>query len=92
MITNWKVIVGSPHTVQVSQTMAGEVVATLDRKEILHRRLPRGEDLEYQFKIGNKPSSLRILYKLEQFGGMATMETWNHELLIDGVEQPPEKG
>jgi hypothetical protein len=90
MITNWKVIVGSPHAVQVSQTMAGEVVTTLDNKEILRRNLPRGEDLEHQFKIDGKPCSLRILYKLERFGGMATMETWDHELLVDGVKQPSE--
>ena len=76
MITNWRVVVGSPHTVQVSQTMSGEVVTTLD----------------YPFKIDGKPCSLRILYKLERFGGMATMETWHHELLVDGVTQYPEKG
>lgn len=92
MVTNWKVIVGAPHTVQVSQTMAGEVITMLDNKEILRRNLPRGEDLDHQFKIENKPCSLRILYKLERFGGMATMETWEHELLVDGVKQASEKG
>ncbi|HMR99414.1 MAG TPA: hypothetical protein PKK96_04125 [Anaerolineales bacterium] len=92
MITNWRVVVGSPHTVQVSQTMSGEVVTTLDNREILHRNLPRGDDLDYPFKIDGKPCSLRILYKLERFGGMATMETWHHELLVDGVTQYPEKG
>ncbi len=90
MITNWKVIVGAPHSVQVSQTMSGEVVTTLDNKEILRRNLPRGDDLDYQFKIDGKPCSLRILYKLERFGGIATMETWHHELLVDGVKQHSE--
>lgn len=91
MITNWKVVVGSPHTVQVSQTMSGEIVTTLDNREILHRNLPRGEDMDHQFKIDGKLCSLHILYTLEQFGGMATMETWRHELLVDGVKQYPEK-
>ncbi len=91
MVTNWQVVVGSPHTVQVSQAMSGEVVTTVDHREILRRTLPRGEDMDFPFKIDGKPCSLHILYQLERFGGMATMETWRHELLVDGVKQYPEK-
>jgi hypothetical protein len=87
MITNWKVVLDSSHAVQVSQTMSGEIVATMDYKEILHKKLPRGDNLEHQFAIEGKPCVLRVIYKLERYGGMATMETWNHELLVDGVKQ-----
>ncbi|MBV6450280.1 MAG: hypothetical protein MHPDNHAH_01003 [Anaerolineales bacterium] len=86
----WKLKLGSPHTIRLTHAMSGEVVTTVDNKEALRKILPRGEDLEHQFKIENKPCSLRILYKLERFGGMATMETWDHELLVDGVRQPSE--
>jgi hypothetical protein len=91
MITKWKVMLGSPHAIQVDHVaMAGEVVIKVDGKEILHDNLPRGRSLEHPFALEGKPCILRVQYKLERFGGMAEMETWDYELLVDGVTQKVE--
>jgi hypothetical protein len=94
MITTWKVTLGSPHTVQVDHIgMSGKLMIKVDGKEILQKTLSRGDDFEYQFVIKEgifqkgKPCLLRIVYKLEQLGGMGKVETWDYELLVDGVKQ-----
>lgn len=97
MVTTWKVMLGSPHTVQVDHIgMSGKLMMKVDGKEILQKTLSRGDDFEYQFVIKEgifqkgKPCLLRIVYKLEQLGGMGKMETWDYELLLDGVKQKAE--
>ena len=87
MVTKWNIQLASPHFIQVDHAMSGKVIIMVDNKEILQKNLPRGDNLEHQFAIEGKPCVLRVIYKLERYGGMATMETWNHELLVDGVKQ-----
>ena len=88
MIKKWQISLRSKHTVQVEHAaMSGLVMISVDNKEILRTTLPRGQDLDHQFSIEGKPCTLRIFYELKQYGNMASTETWQHDLLLDGVEQ-----
>jgi len=79
-VYQYKFKVNQEHTFQVEHPFKGNVVLSLDGKQI---KSSAAQTFTYNFDVEGKPCKLEIALEVQDFG-MAKMQSWVHRFFVDG--------
>jgi hypothetical protein len=80
-VYQYKFKVEKEHSLQVDHPFKGNVVLTLDGKQV---KSSAAHTFSYNFDVEGKSCKLEIALEVQDFG-MAKMQSWVHRFFVDGV-------